>query len=116
MKAFVMPVAALALVWASASSSATPLVPNSAGPMGLDRFESAIETVHYTRRKVRRHVYYPQYRPYYRRRPVVTFGFPYVTPYYPYPYGNVYAPSYYPYYGYPYAYGPSFGFGIHIGR
>jgi hypothetical protein len=116
MKAFVMPVAALALLWASGTTSATPLVPNSAGPMGLDRLEAATESVHYTRRKARRHAYWPRYNPYYYRRPAVTYGFPIVPYYSPYPYGYVYAPSYYPYYGYPYAYGPSFGFGIHIGR
>ena len=98
-------VAALAIgtLLFTGAASAMPLAPAAHTPTGLEKFNGAVEPVHYRRRHVRRHAYYPRHR--YRYR----YG------YRPRYYGYGYAPySYgaYPYYGYPYGYGfgPSVGF------
>lgn len=94
-------VAALAIgtVLFAGGASAMPLAPAAHAPTGLEKFDGAVEPVHYRRRFVRRHAYYPRHRYAYRPR-VYSYGY---SPYY---YGG------YPYYGYPYGYGfgPSIGF------
>lgn len=95
-------VAALAvgtLLFAGAAS-AMPLAPAASNSTGLDKFNGAVEPVHYRKRYVRRHAYYPRHR----------YGYRYA--YRPRYYSYGYAPYYYgasPYYGYPYG-GPSVGF------
>jgi hypothetical protein len=107
--------AAVGLLLATSPASATPLAPTSAAPIGLERLDSAVETVTHRHRAVRRHVY----RPY--RAPAITFGLgPIYTPYYAYPYRHTYYPVRpyrytYPYpYAYPYGVAPAFSFGFHI--
>jgi hypothetical protein len=114
MKAYHIPLAAAAaglLLAAGSPASATPLVPTSPAPVGLERFDGAIEPVHYRRhRAVRRH-----YRPHYWGGPAIRFGFA-PAPYYSYPYRHTYRPYYppsYPY-GYSYGYAPAFSFGFHL--
>jgi hypothetical protein len=94
-------VAALAigtLLFAGAAS-AMPLAPAAHTPTGLEKFEGAVEPVHYRRRYARRHAYYPRYRYRYGYRPRY------------YSYG--YAPYYYG--GYPYGYPYGYGFGPSVG-
>lgn len=90
------------------AASAMPLAPAAHASKGLEKFNGAVEPVHYRKRYVRRHAYYPRYR--YRHR----YAY---RPYY-YSYGLAapyYNPYYYrPYYAYPYGFGPSVGFSFRI--
>lgn len=120
MKAFHLTIAAAAaglLLAAGSAASAAPLAPASPAPTGFDRFDGAIEPVHYRRRAPR----------YYGGGPVISFGvspygYGYASPYYGRPYGYGYSPYRYGYGGYPYGgypyggygYGPSFGFGLRL--
>lgn len=94
------------------SASATPLVSTSPAPIGLERFDGAVEPVHYRRDRAARRHYRSRYR-----GPAISFGLaPFVTPYYAHPYRHTYRPYYpprYPY-GYSYGYAPTFSFGFHI--
>lgn len=111
MKAYQVSLAAAAaglLVAASGPATAASLSPASLAPLGIGHFDGTIEPVHY-RRPARRH-----YSPYYRRGPVIGYGYSaypygygYAAPYRPYPYG---------YGGYPYGYGygPTFNFGFRL--
>jgi len=115
MKAYQLTLAAAAagfLVAATGQASAATLSPVSLAPSAIDQFDGKIEPVHY-RRPARRY-----YSPYYRRGPVIGFG------YSAYPYGYGYAAPYYRPYAYPYGgyryggypygygYGPTFSFGF----
>lgn len=113
MKAYQITLAAAAaglLIAASGPATAASLSPAASAPLGIDHFDGALEPVHYRKRAVRRY-----HSPYYRRGPVIGFG------YSAYPYGYGYAAPYYrpyayPYGGYPYGYGygPTFNFGFRL--
>ena len=117
MKAYQLTIAAAAaglLLAASGPATAASLSPAALAPLGIDQFDGTIEPVHY-RPQARR------YSPYYRRGPVVGFGYSaypygYASPYYARPYGYPYAGygyGAYPY-GYGYGYGPTFNFGFRL--
>jgi hypothetical protein len=111
MKAYQLTIAAAAaglLVAASGPATAASLSHAAPAPLALGQFDGTVEPVHY-RRPVRRH-----YSRYYRRGPVIGFGYSpypyaYASPYYARPYAYPYA-----YGGYPYGYGPSFSFGFRL--
>jgi hypothetical protein len=112
MKAYQLTLAAAAaglLLAASGEASAATLSPTSFAAPAIYQFDGKIEPVHY-RRPVRRY-----HSPYYRRGPVIGFGYSaYPYGYYPAPYYRPYAYPYYGGYPYGYGYGPTFNFGFRL--